>query len=136
MLFLDEHTREFYVRWDDEAARAVSSLRLIAGAAVDDPDLTELVGELTVKSREFSGLWSGHPVVNCVSGRKFLRHPEVGSLELDFEVLASPDSSGHRVLMYTAEPGSAGYETLQLLGSLVAERSGTAGSSEQLMGST
>ncbi|GAB3536025.1 hypothetical protein GCM10027403_15320 [Arthrobacter tecti] len=135
MLFLDEHTRELYTKWDDEAARAVSSLRLIAGAAVSDPELTELVGELTVKSCEFARLWSGHPVVNCVSGRKYLRHPEVGYLELDFEVLVSPDSSGHRVLLYTAEPGSPGYEALQLLGSLVAEPSGMSGPSGQMMGS-
>lgn len=130
MLFLDEHTRELYTRWHEEATRAVSSLRLLAGATTDDPELTELVGELTVKSPEFSSLWAKHPVVNCMSGLKYMHHPEVGDLELNFEVLTPPDESGHRVLMYTADGGTAGYVALQLLGSQMPQE--VAGDPEQV----
>ena len=62
MLFLDPHTRELYARWEEEAARAVASLRLIAGRHPDDRELAELIGELTLKSAEFASLWSKHPV--------------------------------------------------------------------------
>ena len=115
LLFLDAHTRELYARWHEEAVRAVSSLRVLGGKAPEDVELTALVGELTMKSAEFAKLWSRHPVENCVSGVKQLRHPEVGDLELNFEVLTPPDESGHRILMYTAEPGSVAEETLELL---------------------
>jgi transcriptional regulator with XRE-family HTH domain len=115
MLFLDAHTRELYERWAEEATRAVASLRLLTGRFSDDQGLTALVGELTMKSPEFASIWSKHPVENCMSGLKYFRHPFVGSLELNFEVLSSPDDSGHRILLYTADPGSPSSEALQLL---------------------
>lgn len=121
MLFLDPHTRELYARWEEEARRAVASLRLVAGRAGEDPEMASLVGELTIGSKEFSTLWAKHPVENCMSGTKQLRHPEVGHLELNFEVLAPPDDSGHRILMYTAEPGSPSASALRLLESTVPE---------------
>ena len=114
MLFLDEHTRELYARWHEEAVRAVAQLRVLGGRSPEDPELTALVGELTVKSPEFSRLWAKHPVERCVSGVKHFRHPEVSELELSFEVLAPPDDSGHRVLMYTPAAGPAA-EALALL---------------------
>lgn len=118
MLFLDPHARELYTRWRDEAARAVSSLRLLAGRSSEDPALASLVGELTMNSEEFAKLWARHPVENCMSGIKHMHHPDVGDLELYFEVLGPPDESGHRILMYSADPGSPAAEALQLLASV------------------
>jgi hypothetical protein len=115
LLFLDGHTRALYVNWPEEAARAVSSLRLLAGKSAEDAELTGLVGELTLKSPEFAKLWAKHPVQNCMSGMKLMHHPEVGTLELNFEVLAQPDESGHRILMYTADEDSPAAAGLQLL---------------------
>lgn len=106
MLFLDETTRALYPDWRTEAGRAVASLRLLSGRFADDVDLASLVGELTLKSSEFASMWAEHPVENCMSGHKTLTHSEGGCLELGFEVLTMPDDSGHRVLTYTAEPGS------------------------------
>ena len=115
MLFLDAHTRELYAHWGEEATRAVSSLRLLAGRLDDDQQLISLVGELTVKSAEFAGLWAKHPVAICLEGLKYFQHPIVGLLELHFEVLSTPDDSGHRILIYTAEPDSPNAAALQLL---------------------
>lgn len=117
MLFLDPHTRELYTHWGEEAKRAVSSLRLVAGQSADDPELASLVGELTMKSEEFAALWARHPVENCMSGLKHLYHPDVGDLVLNFEVLTPPDESGHRILMYATDPGSSAEGALQLLAS-------------------
>jgi hypothetical protein len=97
MLLLDAHTRELYAKWNEEAVRAVSSLRVIGGRSPEDAELTALVGELTMKSPDFAKLWAKHPVEYCVSGVKAFRHPEVGDFELNFEVLTPPDESGHRV---------------------------------------
>ena len=106
MLFLDEATRALYPHWRTEAGRAVASLRLLSGRFADDTELAALVGELTLKSPEFATMWAEHPVENCMSGHKTLNHPQLGALELGFEVLTMSDESGHRVLTYTAEPGS------------------------------
>ena len=118
MLFLDPHTQELYARWDTEAARAVASLRLVAGRHRDDRELADLVGELTVKSDDFAALWSQHPVHNCQSGVKRFQHPEVGAFEVEFEVLHLPDDTGHRILTYTAIPGTSSDAALRLLGTV------------------
>jgi MmyB-like transcription regulator ligand binding domain len=41
MLFLDEHTRELYTEWAEEAERSVASLRLVAGRHPDDRRLAD-----------------------------------------------------------------------------------------------
>ena len=42
-----------------------------------------------------------------------MHHPEVGDLDLRFEVLHLPDDSGQRLLTHTAAPGSeAGFRLL------------------------
>lgn len=115
LLFLDSHTRELYPRWDEEARRAVSSLRLVAGGHADDRRLAELIGELLMNSAEFEALWSLHPVRNCTSGTKSFHHPLVGPMDLAFETLHTADDSGHRVLLYSAERGSPAEAGLRLL---------------------
>jgi transcriptional regulator with XRE-family HTH domain len=115
MLFLDPHHRDLHACWDQEAARAVAALRLVAGRHKDDRALAELIGELSMNSREFAALWSKHPVANCVSGTKLFRHPVVGELELDFEAVHLADDPDHRILLYSARPGSPSEAALHLL---------------------
>lgn len=45
---------------------------------------------------------------------KRYRHPEVGLLELNCQILLDPEES-HTLLVYTAAPGSESYEKLALL---------------------
>jgi hypothetical protein len=115
MLFLDPLYRDMFVDWAEEATRVVAQLRLVAGRHTDDRDLAELIGELTMKSAEFAALWSKHPVATCVSGVKRLHHPVVGALELSYEALLLADEPGRRLIMYSAEPGSASAAALRLL---------------------
>ncbi|MEV5574791.1 helix-turn-helix transcriptional regulator [Spirillospora sp. NPDC052269] len=117
MLFLDERYRALYANWDDQAELAVAALRLVAGRHPDDRSLAELVGQLTMNCDEFASLWARHPVRTCTSGVKHLRHPLVGAMELSFENLVIPGSSGQHLIAYTAEPGSPSEAALRLLGS-------------------
>ncbi|MER6979648.1 helix-turn-helix transcriptional regulator [Streptomyces carpinensis] len=120
MLFLDEHYRTLYPHWEEEAQLAVASLRLVAGRHPDDRRLAELVGRLTVQCDEFASRWARHPVRTCTSGTKQLRHPLVGVMDLSFENLVIPGTSGQRLIAYTAEPGSPSDAALRLLGSVTA----------------
>jgi transcriptional regulator with XRE-family HTH domain len=115
LLFLDEHTRDLYADWTEEAAHAVASLRYVAGQFADDRRLAELVGELSMNSIAFARLWAEHDVRLCTSGTKRFRHPEVGSLDLRYEVLHLPEGNGQRLLTHTAAPGSASAAALRLL---------------------
>jgi hypothetical protein len=69
---------------------------------------------LLAESEEFRQIWAAHEVgVRPVEIKRF-RHPEVGDMELSSQTLLDPEQS-HRLLVYTAEPGSASHEKLQLL---------------------
>ncbi|MBC7595946.1 MAG: helix-turn-helix domain-containing protein [Kineosporiaceae bacterium] len=115
MLFLDPHTADLYRNRREETTKAVASLRFTAAQHQDDPELTQLIGELTLKSPEFAALWAKHPVKRCVNGVKGFRHPEVGEFDLGFEVLHLPDGEDQHMMTYTAEPESAAAAALELL---------------------
>lgn len=115
MLFLDPHTRDLYIDWADEAALAVASLRYVAARFVDDRELAQLIGDLSLSSPDFAGLWAGHMVRLCTSGSKRLRHPVVGELTLGYEVLHLPEGDGQRILAFSAPPGSAAAAAVDLL---------------------
>ncbi|MEU9098311.1 helix-turn-helix transcriptional regulator [Streptomyces sp. NPDC048361] len=121
-VFLDPASRSLYVDWHGKAVDVVSILRLCAGCYPDDPQLTALVGELSVKSEEFRSMWAAHTVADKGHGVKRLRHPVVGELTLAYETLKLPDEHDLSLVTFHAEPGSASEESLRLLGSWSADQ--------------
>ncbi|WP_306317764.1 MULTISPECIES: helix-turn-helix domain-containing protein [unclassified Streptomyces] len=117
LTFLNPDYRELFVDWDSKATDMVSYLRLYAGRNPEDPELSALVGELSVKSEEFRRLWATHDVKEKGHGVKRMRHPVVGDLTLAYETLHLPDDDGQFLSVYHAEPGSASAEALRLLAS-------------------
>ncbi|MFH8607893.1 helix-turn-helix transcriptional regulator [Streptomyces sp. NPDC018029] len=115
--FLDPRSRELFVDWDKKASDIVGYLRMDAGCYPNDPELSSLVGELSVKSEEFRSLWATHDVREKGHGVKRMRHPLVGDLTLSFETLRLPDDCDQSLLMYHAEPDSASAQGLRLLAS-------------------
>jgi len=118
--FLEPEARRIYADWPTVAADTVASLRASAGADLDDPRLTELVGELTLKSEDFRRLWARHDVRAKTAGSKRFRHPMVGELTLSFETFKVNGAAGQTLLVYHAEPGSPSARALALLGSITA----------------
>ncbi|MFE4335577.1 helix-turn-helix domain-containing protein [Streptomyces sp. NPDC056831] len=117
LTFLSPDYRELFLDWDSKASDMVSYLRLYAGQHPEDPDLSALVGELSVKSEEFRRLWATHDVKEKGHGVKRMRHPLVGDLTLAYETMHLPDDHEQFLCVYHAEPGSASAEALRLLAS-------------------
>ncbi|WP_426500575.1 helix-turn-helix domain-containing protein [Streptomyces sp. D54] len=117
LVFLSPAYRDLFVNWDSKASDMVSYLRLYAGCHPDDPELSALVGELSVKSDEFRRLWATHNVKEKGHGVKLLRHPLVGELTLSYETLNLPDDEEQHLVTYHAEPGSESAQSLRLLAS-------------------
>ncbi|MDT0566367.1 helix-turn-helix transcriptional regulator [Streptomyces sp. DSM 3412] len=117
MVFLRPDYRDLYVDWDQKAADIVSYLRMDAGCHPDDPLLSALVGELSVKSEEFRRLWATHDVKEKSHGVKRMHHPLVGELTLSFETFHLPDDHEQNLITYHAEPGSPSADALRLLAS-------------------
>ncbi|BBC91465.1 hypothetical protein SRO_0289 [Streptomyces rochei] len=65
-------------------------------------------------SEEFARLWDQHEVAVRRASTKRFRHPAIGILDLDCEVLVNSDHD-QRLVIHTARPGTESYERLQLL---------------------
>lgn len=119
MMFLDPEARNIYPDWAIHAAETVASLRASAGD-LDDPHLTELVGELSLKSDDFRRLWARHDIKGKTAGLKRFVNPMVGELKLSYETFSVNGAPGQLLIAYHAEPGSESERVLALLGSMAA----------------
>ncbi|MEU0947085.1 helix-turn-helix transcriptional regulator [Streptomyces canus] len=117
LIFLRPEYQDLFVPWEQKASDVVSYLRMDAGCHPDDPRLSALVGELSVKSEEFRRLWAMHDVKEKNYGAKHLRHPLVGELTLNWESFPLSDGTEQVLITYHAEPGSPSADALRLLAS-------------------
>ncbi|WP_369229085.1 helix-turn-helix domain-containing protein [Streptomyces sp. R21] len=131
LVFLRPEYRDLFVDWEHKASDVVSQLRMDAGSHPDDPRLSALVGELSVKSEEFRRLWATHDVKERCHGIQRLHHPLVGELDLRLESFHQADAHEQMLVTYHAEPDSPSAEALRLLASWGADatRAGTGTSS-------
>ncbi|MFD3456334.1 helix-turn-helix transcriptional regulator [Streptomyces sp. NPDC058691] len=114
-LFLHPAARDLFPDWDRQITGCVARLRAIAGTAPDAPDLTNLVGELLLKSPDFAGLWERYEVTGHKPARKTFHHPRVGTLTLTSQSMHLEGTPGQRIGVYTAEPGTPDHDALLLL---------------------
>jgi hypothetical protein len=121
LLFTDPAVRALHVDWEHDASTVVASLRMEAATDPGDPDLAVLVGELSVQDADFRSWWAAHRVTGAGHGTKHYRHPVVGDLTLDCDTWDSPDGSGQRLMVLSAEPGTPSHERLRILASWNAE---------------
>ncbi|MFE9098690.1 helix-turn-helix domain-containing protein [Streptomyces sp. NPDC007264] len=117
LVFLRPDYHDLFVDWEQKAIDIVCHLRYDAGCHPDDPRLSALVGELSVKSEDFRRLWATHDVKEKSHGLKLMRHPLVGDLALLYESFKLADDGEQVMVAYHAEPGSASAEALRLLAS-------------------
>ena len=115
-----QRSAQFYRDRDGIAHQAVGSLRAEAGRAPHDQALTELVGELSLRSQEFRERWAAHDVEYYRSGIQPFHHPVAGDLDLEYDALEIPADPGQTIIAYSAEPGSAARDALDILASWAA----------------
>jgi len=115
--FLDPAAADFYPEWDRVAFELVAHLRSEAGRNPYDRQLSDLIGELSTRSDEFRARWAAHNVRFHRTGTKQIHHPIVGELDLVYESMELSADDGLSVAIFTAEPGSASQQALDLLAS-------------------
>ncbi|MEU4172893.1 helix-turn-helix transcriptional regulator [Streptomyces sp. NPDC026665] len=121
LLFTDPTVRGLHQEWDYDARDAVAALRMEAAADPEDAELAWLVGELAATDDDFRSWWAEHRVISASYGTKRYRHRFVGEMTLDCDTWSSPDDSGQRLMVLTAEPGSPSDDALRILASWTAE---------------
>ena len=93
---------------------AVSYLRVATTRYPDSSELRALVAELLAGSADFARLWNSQQLRIDHHASQVFQHPQVGRIELDFDILTVPDRE-QQVVIFTAEPDSEAYRNLQLL---------------------
>ncbi len=115
-----EAAREFFVDYDQVASAVATKLRMEAGRDPHDEELIALVGELSTCSEPFRQRWASQDVRLHRSGRKRVRHPIVGRLDLDVEPLELAAEPSLHLNVYTAPAGTPTADNLALLASWAA----------------
>jgi transcriptional regulator with XRE-family HTH domain len=114
-IFLEPRAQTFYRDWEGQTRQIVAVLRAEAGRSPYDRQLSGLVGELSTRSDLFRKLWGAHDVREHRTGLKNVHHPVVGDLDLTFQAMDLASDRGLQMIVFSAEPGSASHERLQLL---------------------
>ncbi|MGK8503159.1 helix-turn-helix transcriptional regulator [Nocardia asiatica] len=114
--FTDPAARQLYAPEDHQFLTRMfaAGLRQVRTLRGPDSRAAQFVRLLLAGSEEFRQVWNDHEVGIRPNDVKRFVHPEVGALELNCQSLLDPDQS-HRLLVYTAHPGSESYEKLRLL---------------------
>lgn len=121
--FLDSEVHDLLPDWETKVVTLVAALRAMVGPDVEDLRLTELVGELSVKSTVFARLWSSHEVrPQSGDGVHFMHHHAVGELQLTYDKFAVASAEGQALVIYHADAGSGTAQALRLLSTLAADR--------------
>jgi transcriptional regulator with XRE-family HTH domain len=119
-VLMSDTARTRFIDWEAQARAAVESLRLEAGRDPDDRGTRELVADLTERSAEFRVWWAQHRVHQRSFGAKRIEHPLVGALTVDYESFVLPADPEQTLFVYSARPGTASHQALDLLASWVA----------------
>ena len=114
--FTDAATRELHVPEDHARLSRMYAAGLRAIVTLRGPGsrAAQLTDLLLQRSEEFRTLWGAHEVGIHPDVVKRYQHPEVGRLELNCQTLVDPDQS-HRLMVYTAAPGTESHEKLEML---------------------
>lgn len=116
-VFLDTRAQHYYVDWPQARRTVAAIMRLEAGRDPLNTELTALIGELSMRSPLFRQDWAGQEVHEHRTGVKTFCHPEVGVIEVAFDVFEMPGENGLQIVTYSPAPGSASAEKFALLAS-------------------
>ena len=115
-LFLDEpRARDLFPEWDRIAGDTVAMLRIEAGRYRDDPELIELIGQLSTRSAEFRTRWAANDV-GPTGAAESLRHPLMARSRCPSRTCTSTPSLV-RCSVFTPQPGTPEADAIRLLAS-------------------
>ncbi|NMF28738.1 helix-turn-helix domain-containing protein [Cellulosimicrobium aquatile] len=104
----------------------VADLRRASARYPDDPRLGALVSRTLTGNPRFARFWADGTVARHAEDQKRIRHPEVGEIVVDCDVLTDGDTD-LKVIAYTAAPGSESERKLRAVASSSEQQAGAGG---------
>lgn len=95
LIYLDDRLRERFVDWDEIARACAAILRTGAARDPGDKEVVVLVAELIATSPSFARAWDQHELARRPRSRSAYRHPTVGTIILDWQLLTSAENPGY-----------------------------------------
>ncbi|MFL9841118.1 helix-turn-helix transcriptional regulator [Sphingomonas sp. ST-64] len=110
LIFSSDRVRDKQGDWESVARFVVGAFRadVARAGASGSAEVTALVDELSRASAEFAALWQDNDVVAHGEGVKCIRHPEAGTLDLEFSSFAIEGRPELGMIIYNpASPADA-----------------------------
>lgn len=107
LMFSDKRVRSAQEDWETVARVVVAAFRADAARAGANEEIAQLVDELSRISPTFRSLWRNHDVADYREGRKRMRHPDIGPMELEFSVFAVDGRPDLGMMVFNPAPGCA-----------------------------
>jgi transcriptional regulator with XRE-family HTH domain len=108
LIFFDPNVREAQLDWESVARFCVAAFRADAARAGASREIEALVDELSERSPDFAQMWRSNDVQAYGQGTKYLRHPQLGLISMEYSAFAvdgRPDLS--MVIYNPATPADA-----------------------------
>jgi transcriptional regulator with XRE-family HTH domain len=112
LVFFSPSSRDLYLDWEEAAAYKVAELRAALGRNPGDPDLIQLVEELSAHSEEFRALWARHHVRTRRNEVKRFQHRDVGPVTVTWDVFTVNSAPSQQLIVMGAEPDSTSERAL------------------------
>jgi transcriptional regulator with XRE-family HTH domain len=102
LCLLHPRMRDFYVDRERAVREGVAHLRAAWAAHPEDRELNGLIAEFGARVEEFPRLWAERDVKVNGRGRKALRHPDVGTITVQFETLTPLQDPEQLLVLFRA----------------------------------
>lgn len=119
--FLNDPGRVRHPNLEEYRASIVADLHRVHFRYPNDAELASLVSTLRQRSEPFARLWNTSALGEQGNERKIIDHPEIGPIELDCDIV-TVQGAELRLIIFTAEPGTAAADQLQLLSVVGSQR--------------
>lgn len=105
MVFLEPRVRAAQADWQAVARFVVATFRTNVARAGATRQVEALVSELTRRSPEFAALWRDHDVRAHSENTKRMRHPQAGTILLEYSAFAVDGRPDLAMIVYNAATG-------------------------------
>jgi transcriptional regulator with XRE-family HTH domain len=122
LMFQHRHVRAAQSDWEGVARFVVAVFRADTARLGVTERVRSLVEELCQTSPEFEAMWRGNDVRAYGEGRKYLHHPELGRLALEFSAFAVDGRPDLSMVVYNPATAEDAERIAKLIQSRVASR--------------